>query len=163
MTFVKNWRHFLCLVLSQPMGKKNFPAPLNIEQTLSHSCTTIYRYPNFSTRYSVMCKVYTGYHGTSEIEHDLCACTVNNPLAKAWEFSVRTGAQSMLYMYLVKARGLSFRTGAQTMFYLVKARGLSLRTGAQTMLYLVKARGLSPRTGAQTMLHLSRRKLIFTS
>ena len=30
-----------------------------------------------------MCKVYTGYHGTNEIEHGLCACTVNNPLAKA--------------------------------------------------------------------------------
>ena len=49
-----------------------------------------------------MCKVYTGYHGTSEVEHSLCACTVDNPLAKA--------------------RGLS--------------RGLTLRTGAQTMLYL---------------------------
>ena len=61
-------------------------------------CTTIHRYPIFSTRYSVMCKVYTGYHGTSEIKHGLCACTVDNPL--------------------VKARGLSLRTGAQTMFYL---------------------------------------------
>ena len=28
-----------------------------------------------------MCKVYTGYCGTSEIEHGLCACTVDNPLA----------------------------------------------------------------------------------
>ena len=28
-----------------------------------------------------MCKVYIGYHGTSEIEHGLCACTVDNPLA----------------------------------------------------------------------------------
>ena len=24
--------------------------------------------PNFSTKYFVMCKVYTGYYGTSEIE-----------------------------------------------------------------------------------------------
>ena len=47
-------------------------------------CTTIHRYPILSTRYSVMCKVYTGYCGTSEIEHGLCACTVDNPLAKAW-------------------------------------------------------------------------------
>ena len=39
-------------------------------------CTTFHRYPIFSTRYSVMCKVYTGYCGTSEIEHSLCACTV---------------------------------------------------------------------------------------
>ena len=38
-------------------------------------CTTIHRYPIFSTRYSVMCKVYTGHCGTSEIEHGLCACT----------------------------------------------------------------------------------------
>ena len=33
-----------------------------------------------------MCKVYTGYHGTSEIEHGLCACTVDNPLAKARDY-----------------------------------------------------------------------------
>ena len=30
-----------------------------------------------------MCKVYTGYCGTSEIEHGLCACTVDNPRALA--------------------------------------------------------------------------------
>ena len=45
-----------------------------------------------------MCKVYTGYHGTSEIEHSLCACTVDNPLAKARGLSLRTGAQTMLYL-----------------------------------------------------------------
>ena len=28
-----------------------------------------------------MCKVYTGYCGTSEIEHGLCTCTVDNPRA----------------------------------------------------------------------------------
>ena len=28
-------------------------------------------------------QVYTGYHSTSEIEHRLCACTVDNPLAKS--------------------------------------------------------------------------------
>ena len=44
--------------------------------------TTIHRYQIFSTRYSVTCKVYTGYHGTSEIEHGLCAFTVGNSLAK---------------------------------------------------------------------------------
>ena len=47
----------------------------------------------FSTRYSVMCKVYTGYCGTTEIEHGLCACTVDNPFAKARGLSLRTGAQ----------------------------------------------------------------------
>ena len=52
-------------------------------------------------RYSVTCKVYTGYHGTSEIEHGLCACTVNNPLAKAWGLSFCIGAQIMLYLPLV--------------------------------------------------------------
>ena len=47
-----------------------------------------------------MCKVYTGYCGTSEIEHGLCACTVDNPLAKARGLSLRTGAQPMLYLPL---------------------------------------------------------------
>ena len=45
-----------------------------------------------------MCKVYTGYCGTSEIEHGLCTCTVDNPLAKARGLSLRTGAQTMLYL-----------------------------------------------------------------
>ena len=49
-------------------------------------CTTIHRYPIFSMRYSVMCKVYTGYCGTSEKEHGLCVCTLNNPLAKARDY-----------------------------------------------------------------------------
>ena len=45
-----------------------------------------------------MCKVYNGYCGTCEIEHDLCACTVDNPHAKARGLSLRTGAQTMLYL-----------------------------------------------------------------
>ena len=49
-----------------------------------------------------MCKVYTGYCGTSEIEHGLCTCTVDNPLAKARGLSLRTGAQTMLYLSLIK-------------------------------------------------------------
>ena len=48
-----------------------------------------------------MCKVYTGYCGTSETEHGLCACTVDNPLAKARGLSLRTGAQPMLYLPLI--------------------------------------------------------------
>ena len=48
-----------------------------------------------------MCKVYTEYHGTSKIEHDLCTCTVDNPLAKARGLSLRTGAQTMLCLSLV--------------------------------------------------------------
>ena len=48
-----------------------------------------------------MCKVYTGNCGTSEIEHGLCACTVDNPLAKARGLSLRTGAQPMLYLPFV--------------------------------------------------------------
>ena len=63
-------------------------------------CSAIHRYPIFSARYSVMCKVYTGYCGTSEIEHGLCACTVDNPLAKARGLSLRTSAQTMLYLSL---------------------------------------------------------------
>ena len=50
-----------------------------------------------------MCKVYTGYCGKSEIEHGLCACTVDNPLAKARGLSLRTGAQTMLYLSLAYA------------------------------------------------------------
>ena len=65
---------------------------------ITNNCTTFHRYPIYSTRYSVMCKVYTGYCGTSEIEHGLCACTVDNPLAKARGLSLRTGAQPMLYL-----------------------------------------------------------------
>ena len=49
-----------------------------------------------------MCKVYTGYCCTSEIEHGLCACTVDNPLAKARVLSLRTGAQTMLYLSLIE-------------------------------------------------------------
>ena len=48
-----------------------------------------------------MCKVYARYHGTSEIEHGLCPCIVDNPLAKARGLSLRTGAQTMLYLSLV--------------------------------------------------------------
>ena len=49
-----------------------------------------------------MCKVYTGYCGTSEIEHGLCAYTFDNPLAKARGLSLRTGAQTMFYFSLVQ-------------------------------------------------------------
>ena len=35
----------------------------------------------FSTRYPVMCKVYTGYLSTSKTEHGLSACMVDNPRA----------------------------------------------------------------------------------
>ena len=61
-------------------------------------CTTIHRYPIFSMRYFVLCKVYIGYRGTCEIEHGLCACTVDNPLTKALGLSLRTGTQTMLYL-----------------------------------------------------------------
>ena len=47
-----------------------------------------------------MCKLYTGYCGTNEIEHGLCTCTVDNPLAKARGLSLRTGAQTMHYLSL---------------------------------------------------------------
>ena len=66
------------------------------------SCTTIHRYSIFSTRYSVLCKVYTGHYGTSEIEHGLCASTVDNPLAKAQGLSLRTGAKTMHYLSLTQ-------------------------------------------------------------
>ena len=52
-----------------------------------------------------MCKVHTGYHGSSKIEHGLCACTVVNPRAKARRLSLRAGTKPL-------------RTGVQTMLYL---------------------------------------------
>ena len=45
-----------------------------------------------------MCKEYTRYCGTSEIELGLCNCTVDNPLAKARGLSLRTGALTMFYL-----------------------------------------------------------------
>ena len=87
--------------------QKVYPFSKNLSETavvgnnahpIKGNCTTIHRYPILSTRYSVMCKVYTGYCSTSEIENGLCACTVDNPLAKARGLSLRTGAQTMLYL-----------------------------------------------------------------
>ena len=46
-----------------------------------------------------MRKVCTEYHGTSEIEHGLCTCTVDNPLAKAQGLFLCAGAQTMLWDY----------------------------------------------------------------
>ena len=43
-----------------------------------------------------MCKVYLGYHGTSEIEHGLCACTV----AKARGLSLRAATRHYGDLYL---------------------------------------------------------------
>ena len=56
-------------------------------------CTIFHRYPIFS-------KSYTGYRGTSEVEHGLYTCTVDNPLAKARELSLCTGAQTMLKLIM---------------------------------------------------------------
>ena len=55
-----------------------------------------------------MCKVYNGYYSTSEIEHGLCACTVDNPLPKAQGLSLRAGAQTMLYLSLKHTANSSY-------------------------------------------------------
>ena len=60
--------------------------------------TTIQQIPHLFHEILRMCKVNTGYCGTSEIEHGLYACSVDNPLAKARGLSLRTGAQNMLYL-----------------------------------------------------------------
>ena len=73
-------------------------------------CTTIHRYPILSTKYYVMCKVYTGYRCTSGIEHGLCACTDDNSLTKARGLSLHTGAQTMLYLSRVLGQGDVSRT-----------------------------------------------------
>ena len=62
-----------------------------------------------------MCKFYTGYCGTSEIEHGLCACTDDYARAKARGLSLRTGAQTMLYL----SEGIIDHTGAKTMLCLL--------------------------------------------
>ena len=64
-----------------------------------------------------MCKVYTGYCGTSEIEHGLCACTVDNPLAKTRGLSLRIGAQPVLYLPLNGRWGTTYDS-TTTPFYL---------------------------------------------
>ena len=69
------------------------------------TCTTIHRYPIFSTRYSVMCKVYTGYCGTSEIKYGLCASTVDNPLAKARGLSPYRRTNHALSLTCTKVHG----------------------------------------------------------
>ena len=77
-----------------PLTKKN-----NIQNILDRfPCTTTPDTKIFSMLYSVTCKVYTGYHGTSEIEYGLCACTVDNPCAKAQGLSLPIDTQTMLYL-----------------------------------------------------------------
>ena len=74
-----------------------------------------------------MCKVYTGYCGTSEIEHELCACTVDNPLAKARGLSLRTGAQTILYLSLVLVLGkLLWRKFPNIFFFQLHSQNLTL-------------------------------------
>ena len=55
-----------------------------------------------------MCKVYTRYYGASEIEHGLCACMVDNPLAKARGFSPYRGTNHALSLTCSMADGISF-------------------------------------------------------
>ena len=47
-----------------------------------------------------MCKIYTGYHDTSEIEYALCACTADNPLVKARGLSLRISAHACSISHL---------------------------------------------------------------
>ena len=54
----------------------------------------------FCTNYPVTCKVYTGYHATSNLEHGSSTCTVDNPLANARGLSLITGGQTMIYLSL---------------------------------------------------------------
>ena len=55
-----------------------------------------------------MCKVYTGYCGTSEIEHGLCACMADNPLAKARGLSPYRRTNRALSLNFSMADGISF-------------------------------------------------------
>ena len=89
--------------------------------------------PNLSTRYSVMCKVCNGYHGTSQTEHGLCACTVDNPLAKARGLSLRTGSQTMLYLSHEVYFGILSRKVVVALLFYVHGKHLrSCRDGQLT-------------------------------
>ena len=61
-----------------------------------------------------MCKVYNGYDDTSETEYDLCACTVDNPLAIARGLSLRTGAQTMLFLSQIDVEADNIMTQLHT-------------------------------------------------
>ena len=59
-------------------------------ESILASCSELCFVPQSTdTQSSIMCKVYTRYHGTREIEHGMCACTVDNPLT--WGSSLCTG------------------------------------------------------------------------
>ena len=73
-----------------------------------------------------MCKFYTGYRGTSVIEHGLRACTVDNPLAEAQELSLRTGAQTMLYISHVGLQTGTWWSGRAMALGNIQYRGLLL-------------------------------------
>ena len=105
-----------------------FPTESKYYTTLSckYTCTTIPRYPIFSTRYSVVCKIYTGYRGTSEIEYGLCACAVDNPLAEARGLSLRTGEQTMLYLSHVGLQTGTWWSGRAMALDNIQYRGLLL-------------------------------------
>ena len=51
----------------------------------------------FCIKFPVMCKVYTGYNAINEIEQGLSVCAVENSLAKDRGLSLRTGGQTILY------------------------------------------------------------------
>ena len=117
---VAEWRKWNSLKVCKPIFCVGVPISDFIWLSTGEniSCTTIHRYPIFSTWYSVMCRVYTGYHVTSEIEHCLCACRVDNPLAKA----LRTGAQTMLFL------SLTLYTGCISLTYTLYFLSLTLYT-----------------------------------
>ena len=70
-----------------PRYSKSLSPTASTTNRLRENVTFLYhRYPIFSARLSVTCKSYTRYQGASEIERGLCACTVDNPLAKARDY-----------------------------------------------------------------------------
>ena len=51
---------------------------------------------NFSTKYFILSKVYIDEGGIKHLYHGLSACTEDNPLAKARGLSPRTGGQTIV-------------------------------------------------------------------
>ena len=78
--------------------------------------------------------VLPGYLRTSEVEHGLSACTVDNPLAKARGLSLRTGAQTMLYLShwgsrVVRWFWVNFQCRGVLLIFIVVGQGLTALTG----------------------------------
>ena len=73
------------------------------EKSLKLSCTEckifiyhVSKIPNFSMKYFIFSKVYSVLDGIKKLYHCLSACARDDPLAKVRGLSPRTGGQTMV-------------------------------------------------------------------